>query len=53
MPAIVDRTKGKAGIRWDKIVGNIWKVIGNKKEIMSREDGGEYKTKVSNMIERS
>ena len=59
MPAIVDRfvwekrTKGKAGIRWDKVVENIWKEIGrNKKEIiMSIEDVGEYKTKVSDMIE--
>ena len=59
LPAIVDkfvwkkRTKGKAGIRWDKVVENIWKEIGgNKKDIiMSIEDGEEYKTKVSNMIE--
>ena len=34
LPAIVDmfvwekRTKGKAGIRWDKVVENIWKEIG-------------------------
>ena len=42
MSAIVDRfvwkkrTKGKAGIRWDKVVENIWKEIGgNKQEIMS------------------
>ena len=46
------RTKGKAGIRWDKAVENIWKEIGgNKKEIMSIEDVGEYKTKVDDMIE--
>ena len=58
MPGIVDRsvmkkrTKGEAGIRWDKEVENIWKEIGgNKKEIMSIEDGEEYKTKVSDMIE--
>ena len=58
MPAIVDRfvwekrTKGKAGIRWDKVVENIWKEIGgNKNEIMSIEDVGEYKTKVDDMIE--
>ena len=41
LPAIVDRfvwkkrTKGKAGIRWDKVVENVWKEIRNKKEIMS------------------
>ena len=60
MPAIVDRfvwkkrTKRKAGIRWDIVVENIWKEIigGNmKKEIMSIEDGEEYKTKVSDMME--
>ena len=58
LSAIVDRfvwkkrTKGKAGIRWDKVVENISKEIGgNKKEIMSIEDGEEYKTKVSDMIE--
>ena len=40
LPAIVDRfvlekrTKGKTGIRWDKVVENIWKEIGgNKTEI--------------------
>ena len=38
MPAIVDRfvwkkrTKGKAGIRWDKVVENIWKEIGGSKK---------------------
>ena len=58
LPAIVvrfvweKRTKGKAGIRWDKVVENIWKEIGgNKNEIMSIEDVGEYKTKVDDMIE--
>ena len=58
MAAIVDRyvwkkrTKGKAGIRWDKVLENVWKEIrGNKKEIMSLEDVGEYKTKVGDMIE--
>ena len=52
LPAVVDRfvwkkrTKAKAGIRWDKVVENVWKEIGgNKKEIMSTEDVGEYKTK--------
>ena len=40
LPAVVDRfvwkkrTKGKVGIRWDKVWENIWKEIGgNKKEI--------------------
>ena len=58
LPAIVDRfvwkekTKGKAGIRKDKVVENVWKEIGgNQKEIMSKDDSGEYKTKVSDMIE--
>ena len=58
LPAIVDRfvwekrMKGKAGIRWDKVVENIWKEIGgNTNEIMSIEDVGEYKTKVGDMIE--
>ena len=48
LPAIVDmfvwkkRTKVKAGIMWDKVVENICKEIGgNKKEIMSIEDGRE------------
>ena len=58
LQAIVDRcvwkkrTKGKAGIRWDKVVENVWKEIGgNINEIMSIEDVGEYKTKVGDMIE--
>ena len=35
------RTKGKAGIRWDKVVENVWKEIGgNQEEIMSIYDGG-------------
>ena len=58
LPAIVDRfawkkrAKGKAIIRWDKVVENVWKEIGgNKKKIMSIEDVGEYKTKVGDMIE--
>ena len=47
-----ERTEGKPRIRWDKVVENIWKEIGgNKKEIMSIEDGEGYKTKVSDMIE--
>ena len=29
------RTKGKAGIRWNKVVENIWKKIGNKKRYCS------------------
>ena len=38
--------------KMDKVVENIWKEIGgNKKEIMSIEDVGEYKTKVGDMIE--
>ena len=37
-----ERTKGKAGIRWDIVVENVWKEIGgNKNEIMSIDDGGE------------
>ena len=51
LPDIVDRfvwkkkTKGKAGIRWYKVVENVWKEIGgSKKDTMSIEDGGEYKT---------
>ena len=38
LPAIVDRfewkirTKGKAGIRWDKVVENVWKDIGGNKK---------------------
>ena len=58
LPAIVDRfvwkkrTKGKAGIRWDKVVENIWKEIGgDKNDIVSIEDVGEYKTKLDDMIE--
>ena len=58
LSAIVDRfvwkkkTKGKAGIRWDKVAENVWKEIeGNKNEIMSIEDVGEYKTKVGDTIE--
>ena len=58
MPAIVDRfvwkkmMKGKAGIRWDKVVENVWKDIGgNKKDILSIEDVGKYKAKVGDMIE--
>ena len=46
LPAIVDRfvwkkrTKWKAGIRWDKVVENIWKEIigGNKNEMMMSLD---------------
>ena len=43
----------EAGIRWDKVVENVWKDIigGNKKEILSIEDVGKYKTKVGDMIE--
>ena len=57
LPAIVDRfvwekrTKGKAGIRWDRVVENIWKEIGgNKNDLMSIEDVGEYKKKIDEMI---
>jgi len=58
LPTIVDRTvwnkrtKGQAGIRWDRVVENVWKEIGgNQDEIMSIDEGGGYKTKVRDMIE--
>ena len=45
-------TKGKVGIKWDKVVESVWKEIGgNKEEMMSIYDGGEYKAKVSDMVE--
>ena len=59
MPAIVDRfvwkkrTKGKAEIRWDKVIENVWEEMGGNKKaiIMYIEDGVKYKTKESDMIE--
>ena len=44
LPAIADRavcekvTKGRAGIRWDSVVGKIWTDIGeNQEEMLSTE----------------
>ena len=58
-PAIVDltvrkkRTNEQAGIRWDRVVENLWREIrGNQNEIMSIDDGGGYKTKLRHMVEK-
>ena len=58
LPAIVDRalrekiTKGRAGIRWDKVVDNIWKDLeGDQEEVLSIEKFGGYKTELKERIE--
>ena len=48
--AIADRavwekvTKGRAGIRWDSVVQEVWKGIGGNQEILSIEKFGGEKT---------
>ena len=58
LPAIADRavwekvTKGRAGIRWDRVVEKVWKDIGgNQEKILSREKFAGYKTEVKEKIE--
>ena len=59
MPAIADGavwekvTKGRAGIRWNSVVENVWKDIeGNQEQVLSIDTSGVYKTTVKEMIER-
>ena len=58
VPSIADRavwekvTKGRAGIRWDRVVEKVWKDIGgNQEEILSIEKFAGYKTEVKENIE--
>ena len=58
LPAIVYRavwektTKGRAGIRRDNVVEEIWKDIGgDQEEVLSIENFGGYKTEVKERIE--
>lgn len=45
------KTRGQAGIQWDRIVENVWKEIGGSQdEILSIDEGGVYKTNVRDMI---
>ena len=53
LPDIVDRavwekiTRGRAGIRWDNVVWKMWTDLGgDKKEALSVEKSGGYKTEV-------
>ena len=46
-------TKGRAGIRWDSVVDNVWKDIGgNQEEVMSAGAFGRCMAEVEEMIER-
>ena len=37
--------RARAAIRWDKVVGRVWKEIaGNREDILSVEEFGGYKT---------
>ena len=60
LPAIVDRavwektTKGQAGIRWDNVIGRIWKDLGGgarRGTVLSVEKFGGCKTGVKERIE--
>ena len=57
LPAIVDRavwkkiTKGRGGIRWDNVVGKIWKDSGGDQEVLSIEKFGRYITEVKEILE--
>ena len=57
LPAIADKavcektTKGRVGIRWDNVVGKIWKDLGDLEEVLSIEKFGGYKTDLKERIE--
>ena len=59
LPAIPDRvvwekvTKGRAEIRWERVVGEVWKDLGgNQEELLFIEKFGRYKkTKVIETIQ--
>ena len=47
-------TKGRAGIRWDNVVENIFKDLGEDQEevLLSIEKFGGYKTEVKYIMEK-
>ena len=57
LPAIADRpvrektAKGRAGIRWDNVVGKIWNGLGDREEVLSTDKFGGYETEVKERIE--
>ena len=57
LPAIADKAawekiaKGRAGIRWDNVVEQIWKDLGDREEVLSLGKFGGYKPEVKEIIE--
>ena len=59
LPAIVDRaawekiTKGRAGIRWDRVAEKVWKGMkgGNEEEVVSVRKFGRYKVEAEERID--